>query len=274
MQERWVDDTWLGMRFSTQEHVVARSSDGVVVRTRAARETPRAATMEDLDKIMGLPHAPQGVAKFNRIDVPKPSDIREPPTVEPAGQDFARPIPRAIRITKEMLDKHGYSQKCLKCRAMKHGTPQGTLGHSAECRKAMMEKLKEDPEYREKLAETENRKNQYFAEEVEREDRKRKADVCDAEKNSDQPMGVAPEVEQEPGQVGGSSSSSSWKCPASSSEVPSQEAGSNPPGGKSGRRAKRQRANPCAQRSVSVVTSYRYPRPVQTLKQLGQGLSR
>ena len=34
MQERWVEGTWLGMRWSTWEHLVSRRSDGVVVRTR------------------------------------------------------------------------------------------------------------------------------------------------------------------------------------------------------------------------------------------------
>ena len=30
MQERWVEGTWLGRRFTTLEHLVARKSDGVV----------------------------------------------------------------------------------------------------------------------------------------------------------------------------------------------------------------------------------------------------
>ena len=231
MQERWVDGTWLGMRFSTQEHLVARSSDGVVVRTRAVRETPRKVAMEDLDKIVGLPHAPQGVAKFERFEVPKPSDVREPPPAEPSEQDCVGPIPRSIRITKEMLDKHGYCQRCPKCRAMLRGAPQGTLGHSAECRKTMMEKLKEDPDYREKLEETENRKIRYLAEELEREDRKRKVDVSDATQKLDPNVEVAPEVERKPGLMGGSSSSSSWTSPVGGTGTMSQGVGSNPPGG-------------------------------------------
>ena len=38
IQERWVEGTWLANRFKTLEHMVARKSDGVVVRTRGVRD--------------------------------------------------------------------------------------------------------------------------------------------------------------------------------------------------------------------------------------------
>ena len=60
VQERWVEGTWLGSRFTTLEHLVARKSDGLVVRTRAVRDLQKPATVEDLDRIIGHPHAPQG----------------------------------------------------------------------------------------------------------------------------------------------------------------------------------------------------------------------
>ena len=64
MQERWVEGTWLGSRFTTLEQLVARKSDGVVVRTRAVRDLHQSPTVEDLDRIIGHPHAPQGVQRY------------------------------------------------------------------------------------------------------------------------------------------------------------------------------------------------------------------
>ena len=66
MQERWVEGTWLGSRFTTLEQLVARKSDGVVVRTQAVRDLQKPPTVEDLDRIIGHPHAPQGVQRYHR----------------------------------------------------------------------------------------------------------------------------------------------------------------------------------------------------------------
>ena len=38
MQERWVEGMWLGSRFTTLEHLLAKKSDEVVVRTRVVRD--------------------------------------------------------------------------------------------------------------------------------------------------------------------------------------------------------------------------------------------
>ena len=65
-----------------------------------------------------------------------------------------------------MLDKHGYTQRCLRCRAISQGMAPGTVPHSEECRRAIMEKLSTDPEYQDKVREAEDRKNQFFADEL------------------------------------------------------------------------------------------------------------
>ena len=55
MQERRVEGTRLESRVTTLEHLVARKSDGVVVRTRAVRDFQKSPTVEDLDRIIGHP---------------------------------------------------------------------------------------------------------------------------------------------------------------------------------------------------------------------------
>ena len=49
--------TWPGERFHTEEHIVARKEDGLVIRSRAVMAI-RETTMDDLDAINGSPCAP------------------------------------------------------------------------------------------------------------------------------------------------------------------------------------------------------------------------
>ena len=175
MQERWVEGIWLGSRFNTLEHLVSRRSDGVVVRTRAVREIPPQVQKSDLDSIVGQPHAPQGVQRKEKFEIPR--TCVAPPT-EPAmptsGPDPFRPVPRAVYITKAMLEKHGYAANCGKCRAIQRCQSQTTIGHTTDCRKRMEELLGNDMEYQHRLEQANERINHYLAKELEIADKKRK----------------------------------------------------------------------------------------------------
>ena len=57
MTERWHMGTGLGKRFHTEEHIVARRRDGLLVRSRAVKVMPEETTLEDLDAIKGSPWA-------------------------------------------------------------------------------------------------------------------------------------------------------------------------------------------------------------------------
>ena len=58
MMERWHLGTWLGKRFHTEEHIVARKGDGRVIRSRAVKAMHEGTTMDDLDAIKGSLWAP------------------------------------------------------------------------------------------------------------------------------------------------------------------------------------------------------------------------
>ena len=228
MQERWVEGTWLGMRWSTWEHLVSRRSDGVVVRTRAVRQMPRPAQMSDLESIVGQPCAPQGVQRLERAEVQRPSMTPEANGERPLlGPDPFRPIPRAFRITKDMLEKHGYSDRCVKCRMMRQGLQQGTMGHSVECRKRMEALVAKDEEYQSRLEQANARKNQYLAEEQEEDVKKRKAASDSISRPATAPVdstGIDPGMTGgqpgEPVEIKGQSSSSSQDPMSTSTEVP------------------------------------------------------
>ena len=49
MTERWHLGTWLGKRFHTEDHIVARTGDGLVIRSRAVKAMSEPTTMDDLD---------------------------------------------------------------------------------------------------------------------------------------------------------------------------------------------------------------------------------
>ena len=84
MQERWVEGTLLGRRLKTLAHLVARKSDGVVVRTRAVSDFLKSPTLEDLET------------------VPEPEEHRPAAIPDPSGR-----VPRAVYITRTMLERHG-----------------------------------------------------------------------------------------------------------------------------------------------------------------------
>ena len=61
MTERWHLGTWLGKRFHTEENIVLRKGDGLVIRCRAVKAILEPTTMDDLDAMKGSPWAPSGV---------------------------------------------------------------------------------------------------------------------------------------------------------------------------------------------------------------------
>ena len=65
MTERRQLGTWLGKRFHTEEHIVARKEDGLVTRSRAVKAMPEETTLDDLDANKGSPLAPLEFRKMH-----------------------------------------------------------------------------------------------------------------------------------------------------------------------------------------------------------------
>ncbi len=175
MQARWVEGVWIGSRFNSQEHLVARNADGVVVRTRAVREVPRGVTLRDLDRVVGTPHAPTGVQDYRRperaAEVPPARQVAEPPQRPDAGLE-SRPVPRSVYITKEFRDTFGYTPTCARCRSVQRNE-SSTMRHTKECRARIEELLKSDETHQRKLQEAEDRKTTFLAEELKQEQERR-----------------------------------------------------------------------------------------------------
>lgn len=170
MQARWIPGIWLGMRFHTGEHIVAKGSDGGVVRGRAIREVPHQLRREDLDGIRGSPWAPSGVVTYHPNPDKVDSERANSPVILTDASEPVRIQPRSVYLTREMFDRLGFTPGCAKCRGLEHNLPQGTLGHSPKCRARMERLLQSDKDFSRRLEQAEARKTRYLAEEVERAD--------------------------------------------------------------------------------------------------------
>ena len=121
-----------------------------------------------LDNIKGRPWDPKGTG-VEQGDLLQENlragDLERAPVLEPiptAGRKVRR-----VPITKELLDKVGFTDDCLKCRHLRTGDrSQPTLGHSENCRRRVETKMKDDPALRERLLRAEERQDDFLAQQV------------------------------------------------------------------------------------------------------------
>ena len=161
MTERWLPGLWVGKRFHTNEDVVIRESDGAAVRTKAVKVMPEPLTAEMLSRIRGIPSAPKGAVQDDVPDVEVPR-VSDGPEGEPEGPEGEpeMPVPRSMRITQDVVERLGYSDKCLKCRCWARGDySRPGLGHSVECRRRIERLLGRDELLKKRHDEAEERKN-------------------------------------------------------------------------------------------------------------------
>ena len=150
MTERWHLRTWLGQRFHTEEHIVARKGDGLVIRSRALKAMPEPATIDDLGAIKGSPWASSGVLKDVLPDVPRPILSRDDPSVEP---DEERLVPRNVNISQDILRKFGHTPGCAKCRKLwRSEYSHPGLAHSQDYRARIEAARRTDPVYRDRVS--------------------------------------------------------------------------------------------------------------------------
>ena len=124
MTERWHLGTWLGKRFHTDEHSVARKGDGLVIRSRTVKAMPENTTLDDLDAIKGSPWAPSGDLRDVLPDVPRPILSRDEPPLVLVEE---RPVPRNMKISQDILKKFGYTPGCAECWKLSRNEYSGTF---------------------------------------------------------------------------------------------------------------------------------------------------
>ena len=174
MTDRRHLNTWLGKRFQTEEHIVARKGESFVIRSRAVKALPEETTSDDLDAIKGSPWAPSGVMRDVLPDVSRPILSWD----EPFLLVEERPVPRNMNISQDILRKFGYTPGCAKCRKLSHNEYSHTgLAHSQDCRTRVEAASRTDPVCRDRDERAEKRKIDFYAKEVERMDHPRRASL-------------------------------------------------------------------------------------------------
>ena len=165
MAARWFPALWLGQRYNTYEHLVARLADGKVVRVRSVQSQGRYPTVAELEAVVGRPWMPSGTVPIApRVPVPP----REVETRASVAVDEPSFVPRNFYITKDILEKYGYNKSCAKCRALSSGRSGAGVSHSAGCREFIEKKVQADEGFRDRLETSVERRTRYLAEEIER----------------------------------------------------------------------------------------------------------
>ena len=165
ISERWFDGIWLGLQFSSGEHIVA-TPDGRVVRARAVHPRPDTVkiTKAALNNIKVGPWDPSEVITQGSGGKPSPAvETTQPPQ---AGE----PVPRSFRITQDLLDKFGLTKGCPKCEAIRRGEAHQTVHHNRECRKRLEAEMTKDGNLSRKLTAVEEKERHYLARQVESAD--------------------------------------------------------------------------------------------------------
>ena len=105
--ERWFDGIWIGLQFSSGEHIVALN-DGRVIRARAVQPRPGTVnvTRETPNIIKVGPGDPSEVITQNSEDRPSPSKEKTQPPQKP------EPVPSGFKITQDKLEKLGFTKGC------------------------------------------------------------------------------------------------------------------------------------------------------------------
>ena len=109
VQERWHDGIWLGLHFTSGEHLVAQA-DGIVIRARAVTPKPDSAqaTKDSLVNIKTRPWESTGVITQNAPGIPPKT--KDPPS----GPSPTDPVPRGLRITRDILERYSLTKRMLK----------------------------------------------------------------------------------------------------------------------------------------------------------------
>ena len=105
-------------------------------------------------------------------DVPRSILSRDDPPAEPEQES---PVPRNMKISKDILKKFGYTPGCATCSNCLASHP--SLAHSQDCRIRIEAASKEDTTYRDRVERAEQRKMDFNAKEVEQVDHARRASL-------------------------------------------------------------------------------------------------
>ena len=201
MSGRWFEGLHMEMRFHTNEAVVMRLSDGVMVTTRSAQRQEREVSMKTLNKLVGVPWDPTRVVRARADGWHHNGEHVIPGQISSEdGLPVTRAqTPRSMYITSDLIRQYGPTAGCPKCRSVARGhSTNQTLPHSRACRERIEGLVGNEPSSRDRFNRAEERKTRYLADDVEKKFGARPdgvtpttpgADSADAEDVQDKTLG-------------------------------------------------------------------------------------
>jgi len=182
LDTRLLGGVFLGVNRRTGEYFIG-TADGVA----RARDVYRRAENERwdravLDQVIGVPWNLEPNKEENEEDgTERPRAIAgERPGPRQGDEDGVEVVPRRMKITREDLEKYGYTQGCKGCIHSRLRRPARV--HTDECRRRIEEKIKAEEEgnlRRARQEAAEHRQTEYIAKELERRDNERRGKSTD-----------------------------------------------------------------------------------------------
>ena len=165
LKTRWEDAIWVGIAKRSNEHIVVLEGGGPAIRCRTIKRRPLSSrwSAERIAEIEASPRKPcPEDPTRHTVETERRARVREADAAEnlgkPETQETAEPLRREFKITRRLLEKHGYSSSCPGCDAMLN--MQGQRPHSTACRKRVEEEMRADPDDLQRLQERDSRLHQ------------------------------------------------------------------------------------------------------------------
>ena len=161
------DGVFLGYDRSSSTFIVFTAEGIVAARSITRKPESDRWCPEFMAQVDAMPNEPRSRLARARVRFEPEATDRQPTTVE------AAPCPgRQMRISKSDLDEYGYDADCTQCKYMvKYGKSKPGTFHSKECRKRLMEAMRQTDAGRDRLKRFEERLTKSMSEYVEWKDK-------------------------------------------------------------------------------------------------------
>ena len=164
LRSKWVHGTWVGMTMKSHEHLVILPGGGKAIKVRTVKRKPYDDrwSSDAIAEVRATPRVPDPTDKTQRGVKSQEDPMKV--IVEGEGKDLPQTLTeeveaktRDFKITKNLLEKHGYTDTCLGCDQAKSG--KRVTSHSKDCRARIEGALQEDEEGKVRLRNRDARKS-------------------------------------------------------------------------------------------------------------------
>ena len=163
LHSKWVHGTWVGTVAKTGEHIVVLPDGGAAIKVRTIKMVMEKDRwrQDKIEEISATPQTPnpannsqRGVKSEREMSMEEGKEREE---LRGYGEDLPENvvqervcIPRNFKITKQILEKYGYTEGCSGCRQSQSG--EKVVGHSKDCMSRIEGKMQGDEEGKTRLA--------------------------------------------------------------------------------------------------------------------------